>query len=80
MEAALYYEEPRAGLGGRFVSELDMAYKKIAEHPQYYSFIALQEVYRDLSLDKFPYVVIYQIDNYDVIVIDVFNTSREPLF
>ena len=79
LEAAIYYEEQQKGLSERFLSELEDAYKKIAEHPQYYSYISLQNVYRDISLDKFPFVVIYQVYNNDVIVVDVFNTNRKPL-
>ena len=79
LEAAIYYEEQQIGLSERFLSELEDVYKKIAEHPQYYSYISLQEVYRDISLDKFPYVVIYQVYNNDVIVVDVFHTNRKPL-
>ena len=53
-EAAIYYEEQQTGLGERFLSDLERAYQKIVEHPLYYSYISLQDVYRDISLDKFP--------------------------
>jgi toxin ParE1/3/4 len=78
LEACMYYEGEQIGLSERFLSELEDAYNKIAEHPQYYSFIAQQTVYRDICLNKFPYTIVFQIYNQDVIVIDVFNTHRKP--
>jgi mRNA-degrading endonuclease RelE of RelBE toxin-antitoxin system len=79
LEAAIYYEEQLRDLSERFLSELEDIYKKIAEHPEYYSYVSLQDVYRDISLDKFPFVVIYQVHDNDVIIVDVFNTNRNPL-
>ncbi len=80
LETCTYYEAQLQGLSERFLSELEDAFKRIADHPHYYSFIATQNVYRDISLNKFPYTVIYQIHNNDVIVVDVFNTHRKPSF
>lgn len=80
VETCLYYEEQQPGLSERFLNELENAYKKIAEHPQYYSYISSKDGYRDVCLNKFPYVVIYQIHENDVIVVDVFNTHRQPIF
>ena len=77
LEAGLYYEEQQAGLGLRFLSELEIAYRKIIEHPQYYSFIETQGTYRDISITNFPYTVVYEIVNDDIFVVDVFNTKRK---
>ncbi len=78
MAAAIYYEECQADLGEKFVSELEIAYRKIIEHPEYYGYISSQNEFRDIGLNKFPYVVVYQINGDEVIVIDVFNTSKNP--
>ncbi len=78
-ETYLYYENQLSGLGEQFLIELEHVYKKIGEHPQYYSYIASQNIYRDICLPKFPYVVIYQIYKNDIIVVDVFNTNRKPI-
>ncbi|PQJ13025.1 hypothetical protein CJD36_004580 [Flavipsychrobacter stenotrophus] len=59
LDAGLYYEEQQSGLGLRFLSELEITYQKIIEHPQYYSFIESQNVYRDIALTNFPYTVVY---------------------
>ncbi len=77
LEAGIYYEEQQEGLGLRFLSELEIAYEKIIQHPQYYSFIDTQNIYRDIALTNFPFTVVYEVVNNDILVIDVFNTNRE---
>ena len=76
----LYYEEQQDGLSERFLSDLYDAYINIAAHPHYYSFISSDKKIRDLKLKHFPFVVIYEIIHQQVIVIDVFNTHRKPIF
>ncbi len=68
------------GLSQRFLNELYIAYQKIADNPQHYSFTspAPDDKYRDIKLYKFPFVVIFKIEGTDVIVIAVFNTYRNP--
>jgi len=80
LETCFYYEEQQAGLAERFLSELYKAYEKISTHPEYYSFISAKDNFRDVRLHTFPYVVIYEIKNNEVIVIAVFNTHKKPLF
>ena len=79
IDAAIYYEQQQTGLAERFLAELHTAYKKIAEHPQYYGFISSKDKYRDIRLHTFPYVVIYEINNNEVIVVAVFNTHKKPM-
>jgi len=78
-DACNYYEEQQAGLAERFLSELYDTYLKIADHPEYYGIISPNDELRDIKLHSFPYVVIYEIQSNDVIVIAVFNTYRKPL-
>lgn len=79
LQACLYYKEQQHGLSERFLLELGDAYNKIAKHPQYYSYIATQNIYRDIKLHRFPHVIIFQIHKNDIIVVDVFNTHRKPI-
>ena len=78
--AATYYEEQLPGLSERFIAELKVAYLKIGANPQHYSYIFKNQKYRDVKLSKFPYVVIFEIDNKDVIVLAVLNTHQETKF
>lgn len=82
LNACNYYETQQAGLSERFLTELHTAYKKISSNPQHYSYISPKpdDKYRDIKLYKFPFVVIYEINENDVIVIAVFNTYRKPMY
>ncbi len=46
-EAYEWYEQQRTGLGEELLNELSAAYHKIAEHPEYYSFIDDKKDLRD---------------------------------
>lgn len=78
--ASVYYEEEQNGLSERFLTELNSVYEKIALHPEYYGFISPKDNLRDVRLKNFPFVVIYEIKDNTVVVIDVFNTYRKPLY
>ena len=80
LDAAVYYEQQQHGLGERFVLALEDTYRKILEHPYYYGYVSKQYEFRDICLQHFPYVVVYQILDGDILVLDVFNTSRKPTF
>lgn len=75
-----YYEEQQAGLGERFLDALNDTYQSLEQHPAYYGYIAEdpQQVFRDVRVKKFPYVVVYEIREETVIVYAVFHTRRHP--
>jgi plasmid stabilization system protein ParE len=82
LSACNYYETQQIGLSARFLAELKAVYKKISANPQLYSYISSNpsDRYRDVKLHKFPVVVIYEINENDVIVVAVFNTDRKPIY
>jgi plasmid stabilization system protein ParE len=61
IDACVYYDQQQVGLADRFLAELYVAYNKIVDHPEYYSHISRLDGYRDISLHKFPFVVIYEV-------------------
>ena len=80
IEAYNYYEEKQPWLGERFLDSLQQRYQELSEHPGFYSFInedALQ-ILRDVKLEKFPYVVVFEITEIKVIVYAVHNTYKHP--
>lgn len=79
-EAYQYYEAQQEGLGERFLFEVNATYKKIAEHPQYYSYISATHNFKDIGVRKFPFVVIYEIRKDIIAILAVFNTSRKPMY
>jgi len=75
-DAFNWYEIQKAGLGYSFIEELEECYQKICEHPAYYGM--LNESFRRIKVNGFPYLVIFEIENEQVIVNSVFHTSRSP--
>ena len=73
-----YYENEREGLGEEFLQELVKTYEKLTNNPNYYSYIDDQNIIRDLKVERFPYVIIYEIVNDNVVIYAIHNTYRHP--
>lgn len=79
-EAYNYYEAKQTGLGERFLSSLLKRYTDLSKHPYNYSFIHEDEALhlRDVLLNRFPYVIVFEIIENDVIIYAVHNTYKSP--
>ena len=75
-DAYNWYEEQLVGLGEDFLMELELGYNKILANPTFYTFI--EKEFRRLLINRFPYVIIYEILDRDIVVYAVFHTSRNP--
>jgi len=77
-----YYDQINPDLGSRFLAELSVTYQKLELHPQYYSFVFSNRKsnIRDVKLESFPYLVIFEIRGQDVMIISVANTNKKPQF
>ena len=76
IEAFLWYEESRPGLGGDFEAAVDEMVERIAESPQLYPV-----VYRDTRralLKRFPYILYYYVAGEEIVVIACLHTRRDP--
>ncbi|MCX2432059.1 type II toxin-antitoxin system RelE/ParE family toxin [Pedobacter sp. GR22-10] len=71
-----WYEEQKKGLGDLFLAELSRCYTKIEKNPQYYQ--KIEKEYRHLVLNKFPYVIIFEIMEDEIIIFAIFHTARNP--
>jgi plasmid stabilization system protein ParE len=80
LEAFRYYEEKQIGLGERFLGVLEDCYLSLSKHPEHYGFIDEDplKVFRDVKLEKFPYVVVFEIRKAEVVVYAVHNTYKHP--
>jgi len=76
IEAYLYYEEKRIGLGEEFLEHLDVYFERIRTNPKH--FPQKRKPYREAFIKRFPFLVIYEITNTKVIVYSVFNTWQNP--
>lgn len=80
IDACNYYEEQMDGLSDRFLMEINNAYGRILENPLYYSYISSKkkDKFRDIKINNFPFVIIFEIVRNAIIVNAVFNTNRRP--
>jgi len=76
IEAYLYYEEKRLGLGEEFLEHLNVYFDRIIINPKH--FPQKRKPYREAFIKRFPYLIIYEITNRKVIVYSIFNTWQNP--
>jgi len=75
-DAIRYYELEYSGLGHRFKEEVRKAALRIVEYPQAWS-IERGDVRRCL-LHKFPYKLMYSVEENHILVIAVAHQHRKP--
>lgn len=73
-----WYEIQQHGLGYEFIEEVENGFKKICSHPEYYK--AVNERFRRIKISRFPYLIIYEVENIIVIINSVRHGSRKPKF
>lgn len=83
VEAAIWYDEQRRGLGDEFLDELQEAFVRVQSTPE--SFAPLEcylghHAIRRCLLKRFPYVVIFRCRPQEVLVIAVSHVRRRPLY
>jgi len=83
LDAALWYDEQRFGLGDDFLSERERAIERLEENPrgsprlEYYD--GPHEIRRVL-MRRFPYAVIYQCRPDELLIVAVAHLKRRPLY
>ena len=76
VEAKLYYETRRPGLGDDFLLRVEEAFKGIQRAPQLHA-----EVFQNLRLAlvrRFPFAVVYRLDDDQITVLAVYHSRRDP--
>ena len=76
LEAALWYESQQTGLGEKFIQKVESYFLRIQNYP--FHFPLKKGNLREAYIQKFPYVIIYQIIGDNIIVFAVFNTHQNP--
>lgn len=74
--AAVWYEDQRAGLGMRFLEELDVVFQRIEDNPR--QFPRIDSNVRRALLRHFPYGVYFVEGTTDLAVLAVLHLHREP--
>jgi len=77
LDQAIHWHEAQAsGLGNAFLIEVLSAADRIARFPEAWQ--SLGEGVRRCRLSRFPYGLIYTIDNGDILVLAVAHLHRQP--
>ena len=72
------YEKIHEGLEFKFIESLERTYYELANGATYYRFIDVKKKYRRILLDRFPCIVIYEIEE-DLVFIVSIRYERENL-
>jgi plasmid stabilization system protein ParE len=77
LDAWEWYEERQNGLGERFKHEVHRKVLQITKNPLLYQ---LKDKYREAQIDVFPYLIVFDFDETDdiVLIVSVFHMSRNP--
>jgi hypothetical protein len=75
-QAIRWYESQAPGLGNAFLIEVLSAAERISRYPE--AWHPLDKWLRRCRLNRFPYGLIYAIENGDVLVLAVAHLHREP--
>lgn len=70
------YEPKQTKLGKRFVLCVDKLFNIFLKNP--FQFSEKTPPFREALVNKFPYLIIYQINDNEIIVYSVFHTSQNP--
>ena len=78
IESIRWYNEQKPGLGRRYYSSIKQAMKLIKNGPE--KFQVRYETLRMAPLERFPFMVLYQVDlaNKLVAIVAVLHTGRNP--
>lgn len=76
-ESIEFYESRSKDLGKQFLTYLRSYLKVLKTNPELFE-IKRQPGYREMTLVKFPFVIIYEIIGNEIIIYSVFHTSRNP--
>ncbi len=71
-----WYESKRIGLGREFLTAVDASIQALVRNPETYQVI--YKTYRRAVIRRFPYAVIYEATDTEIIVYAVFDCRQSP--
>lgn len=77
-EAVAYYDGKALGLGDRFLAEVKSATRNIEEYPEIAPVVDLGV--RAKLLTRFPYSLMYVVDENELFILAVAHQSRRPAY
>jgi mRNA-degrading endonuclease RelE of RelBE toxin-antitoxin system len=79
-EAADYYDDQREGLGTEFIVEFRRALDLVLRWPTAWARVARTKNARRIGLNRFPYRLIYQIRDAEVIIVAIAHAKRRATY
>ena len=76
IDASDWYNEQKEGLGTEFIAELDSFFNNLLNNPFAYSYF--EKPVRQGKIDRFPYLIVYEIFDDQIVVYSVFMAKRSP--
>jgi plasmid stabilization system protein ParE len=76
LAARRWYDHQRAGLGGEFAREVDLAVSAVLERPL--SFPTVHKAIRRAIVRRFPYGVFFRILSDEIVILGIVHGHREP--
>ena len=81
LSAMLFYEDRREGLGQDFYDRVSDAVMAIGREPlrfPVYEGKSSSRIFRRAPVERFPYIVVYQVRDDETLIVAVAHSSREP--
>lgn len=75
-EAAAWYDQHSEGLGDRFVESVRESVNKVIENPERFS--VSPAGLRYVQTRHFPYVILFDVIDDDLVLLTVIHTARSP--
>lgn len=76
LEAQAWHEDRAPGLGLEFARAVDAAVAAIRRHPQ--AFPRIESDFRRVLLRRFPYALIYLVEDDAIVILACFHHARRP--
>ena len=76
IEAYDWKELQREGLGVEFLEELEVFYESLLHNPHAYAYY--EEPVRQGKITRFPYVVVYEVFEFTIVIYSVFMERQNP--
>ncbi|MFA9212342.1 MAG: hypothetical protein ACEQSR_00655 [Candidatus Methylacidiphilales bacterium] len=75
-ESVLYYEQRQTGLGISLLDEWENTLKIIQNNPNLFENKLAN--FKQAQLDRFPYLIIFEIKEFEVIILRFIHAKRHP--
>ncbi|MBQ4822069.1 type II toxin-antitoxin system RelE/ParE family toxin [Aquimarina sp. MMG016] len=76
-DAIEWYNSLSKGLGFRFLNSVRSEINYIQKFPKHFQIS--KNTFRQAPIQRFPFIIVYEIENNTIIVYSIFNTNQNPI-